>query len=531
MDIIVAIIGIAVMAVIVIAGVISRFLLICHPNEVIILSGRKRKLPDGSIVGYRLIRGGRAVRIPVIEKAARMSLEAIPLELSVSNAYSKGGIPLNVEAIANIKVDSTEPAFGNAVERFLTKPDAEIHKMAKDTLEGNLRGVLATLTPEEVNEDRLKFAQSLIDEADNDLTQLGLHLDTLKIQNVSDEAGYLDSIGRRKTAEVIAAARKAEAAQTAEAEEAEAASRQRAEVAKAKAEQEIRAAQIVAQREVKTAQAIADAAARKAEAEQKAAAEETEAAAHKRAEVAKALADQDIRTAQINADREVKVSRAVAEQKIETENNNLRIKKAELEREAIIKEKEAEVAGHKAQAQFEQDMEKERIILQQKRLAADVIEPARAKKQAMELEAQGEAAPILEKGKANLEVLQRMITTYQSANGEGEKVFMLNMLPEVIKQLADTVNKITIDKVSVIDAGNGQGSGIARFINQLPAAVISLSEQIETATGVNILSQFQHRENRPGKGAASRHETQTFDPQEIEESGKKDREVSNKKSR
>ncbi len=495
MDFIVATLFIAITAVIIIGMFISRFLLICHPNEVIILSGRKRKLPDGSVVGYRLIRGGRAIRIPVLEKAARMSLEVIPLELSVHNAYSKGGIPLNVEAIANVKIDSTEPAFGNAVERFLAKPLAEIHKIAKDTLEGNLRGVLATLTPEEVNEDRLKFAQSLIDEADNDLKQLGLQLDTLKIQNVSDEAGYLDSIGRRKTAEVLSEARKAEAARAADAEQAEAESRQQAEIAKARAEQEIKTAQIDVQREVKTAQAIADAAARKAEADQRAQAEEVEAAGKKRAEVARTLADQEIQMAQINRDREVRVSQAQAGQKIEIENNSLRIKKAELERDAVIKEKEAEVAGQKAKAKFEQDMEQERIILQQKRLMADVIEPARAKKDALELEAKGAAAPILEKGKANLEVLRQMITTYQSADGEGEKVFMLNMLPDIIRQLSETVNKVTIDKVSVIDSGSGNGAGVGRFINQLPAAVISLAEQIENATGVNILSQFRHNQD------------------------------------
>ncbi|MCB0289701.1 MAG: flotillin [Calditrichaeota bacterium] len=491
MDFFVALIGIIGMIVIVVGMTISRLLLICHPNEVIILSGRKRKLSDGTIVGYRLIRGGRAIRIPILEKAARMSLEAIPIELSVKNAYSKGGIPLNVEAIANIKINSNEPSFGNAVERFLGKPLTEIHKIAKDTLEGNLRGVLATLTPEEVNEDRLKFAQSLIDEADSDLNQLGLQLDTFKIQNVSDEAGYLDSIGRRKTAEVISEARRAEAIRAAEAEETEAQSRRQAEIAKAKAEQDIKSAQIDAEKEVKTAQAIASAAARKAEAEQQAAAEAAEAAAQQNAEVAKAKAQQEIRTARIQADREVQVNDAVAQQTIETEKNNLRIKKAELEREAIIKEKEAEVAGEKARAKYEQEMEEERIILQQKRLMADVIEPARAEKEAMELDAQGKAAPILEKGKANLEILARMIKVYQSAEGEGEKVFMLNMLPEIVKQLTDTINKITIDKVSVIDSGDGKGNGVGRFINQLPAALISLSEQIENATGVNILSQFQ----------------------------------------
>ena len=440
METIAMIIAIFAGIVLAIAMVISRFLMVCHPNEVIVLSGRKRKLASGGIVGYRIIRGGRTVRVPVLEKAAKMSLETIPLELLVKNAYSKGGIPLTVEAVANIKIDSTEPAFGNAVERFLGKPNIELHRIAKDTLEGNLRGVVATLTPEEVNEDRLKFAQSLIDEADSDLQQLGLQLDTFKIQNVSDDAGYLDSIGRRKTAEVISAARQAEALKTAEAEETEAASRQRAEVAKA-------------------------------------------------------LAEQEIRSAQIEAQREIQIRDAVAGQRIEEEKNNLRIKKAELEKEAIIKEKEAEVAGERAQAKFEQFTEDERITLQKKRLMADVIEPARARKVASELEAQGNAAAIIEDGKANILVLQKMIETWHGANGDGEKIFMLNMLPEIIGTLADTVNKVTIDKVSVIDSGDGNGNGVARFINQLPASVISLSEQIENATGVNILSQFQATES------------------------------------
>lgn len=486
----ISIVIIAAVVILVIGALFKRFLLICHPNEVIILSGRPRKLPDGSVVGYRIIRGGRALRIPVIERSAYMSLETIPLELAVQNAYSKGGIPLNMEAIANVKIDSNEPTFGNALERFLAKSPDQIHKIAKDTLEGNLRGVLATLTPEEVNEDRLKFAQSLIDEADNDLKQLGLQLDTLKIQNISDEAGYLNSVGRRKTAEILAIARKGEAEKKAEAEEAEALSRQRAEVAKAKSEQEIQTAQIDMEREIKVNKALAQAQAA-----------EAEESSRQRAELAKAQANREIQMAQVEVDRQVKISKALADQKIEEEKNNLRVKLAELEKVAVIKEQEAKVGGQKAQVQFEQEMEEERIVLQQKRLTADVIEPARARKEALEMEAKGAAAPVIETGRAKLQVLRETITTYKSADGEGEKIFMLNMLPEIISQLVGTVGKISIDKVSVIDAGqsDGQGKGVARVVSQMPIAVLSLLEQIENATGINILSQFQ-REATQGEG-------------------------------
>ena len=421
---------------------IKKLLIICHPNEIVILSGRKRQLPDGSYVGYRIIRGGRALRIPIIEKAARMSLEVIPIELHVSNCYSKGGIPLTVNAIANIKIDSKEPTLGNSVERFLGMKREEILQIAKDTLEGNLRGVLASLTPEEVNEDRLKFAHTLIDEAEDDLKQLGLQLDTLKIQNVVDEAGYLDSIGRRKTAEVLSQARTAEAERQAEAEEAEALSRQQAEVAKAKSE----------------------------------------------------LA---IKNAQIDKDREIRVNQTLAQQQIEIENNNLRVKKAELEKISIIKENEAEIAGEITRVKYEQEMEQERISLQQRRLMADVIEPARAKKEATELEAQGQAAMILESGNANLEIFRKTAELFQKAGTDAERIMILNMFPKILEQLTSVVQGVSIDRISVIDNGGqaSDGSGLSKVINQLPSAVVNFGEVVKNATGIDIFKQLQDSKN------------------------------------
>jgi flotillin len=127
----------------------------------------------------------------------------------------------------------------------------------------------------------------------------------------------------------------------------------------------------------------------------------------------------------------------------------------------------------------------------------------------MELEAKGAAASIIENGEAQVRVLKAMIETYKSADGEGEKVFMLNMLPEIIQELAKTVDKVTVDRVSVIDAGgNGNGHGLGRFVNQFPAAVISLSEQIENATGVDILSSLGSRQ-KAVSGPPSATETET----------------------
>jgi flotillin len=197
---------------------LKNLLLVSSPNEVLILSGGTHTVADRE-VGYRSVRGGRAVRIPLLERVDRMDLNNIPVEIAVKGAYSKGGIPLNVQGVAHVKMPGEEPRLSNAVERFLGKSRAEIVDIARETLEGNVRGVLAQLTPEQVNQDKTAFADKLLEEAEHDMQRMGLVLDTLKIQNVTDDANYLNSIGRirgasvRMEASIVEARTQAEAAQ------------------------------------------------------------------------------------------------------------------------------------------------------------------------------------------------------------------------------------------------------------------------------------------------------------------------------
>lgn len=417
MEILATVAGLIVLAVIVVTVAVKSFIVICPPNQIAVITGRARELSDGTAIGYRVLRGGRTLRWPIIEKVQFMDLNTIAIEVAVHNAYSKGAIPLNVQGIANVKLSSREGLLENSVERFLGRPAEYIPKLAKETLEANLRGVLATLTPEEVNEDRLKFAQTLIDEADDDIKTLGLELDVLKIQNVTDEVGYLDSVGRRQTAAVLKEARIAEALRQTEAEEAEADARKRADIAR------------------------------------------------------------------------VQADLAVVEKQ-----NDLRVRTAELEKIAIAKESEASVEADRSRVVAEQELELARIELQNRRLEADVIAPARAKRDAMELEAKGEAASIIEDGQAQIEVFQRLVEQYNNAGENAEQIFVLNMLPEIIDKIVGTVQSVSIDKVSVIDGGNGSQQ-IPGLLSQLPGSVIKLTEQIENATGVNILSGLGDRGN------------------------------------
>ncbi len=209
------IMGIVAIAVIIIF--VKANLHICQPNELLIFSGRQRKLKDGTKVGYRVIKGGRGLKIPIIESVTRMPLNTIPIEIDLKGALSNGLIPIDIEAMANVKIAGSEKeGVYNALERFAGRNLGEISQVAKTTIEGSLRGVLATLSPEEANNKRLEFAEKVTEQSRIDLERLGLVLDTFKIKQIADPQGYLENIGRRKNAEVRRDALIAEA--TAEAE-------------------------------------------------------------------------------------------------------------------------------------------------------------------------------------------------------------------------------------------------------------------------------------------------------------------------
>jgi flotillin len=223
-------------------AVARRLFYICGPNEVLVFSGGKSSL-GGRPIGYRIVKGGSSLKTPLLETVDRMDITNMTVDVAVKNAYSKGGIPLHVQGVANLKIAGHHPLLANALERLLGKSRAEIIQVAKDTLEGNLRGVLSQLTPEEVNQDKLAFAEKLLEEAEHDLSKLGLVLDVLKIQNVSDEVSYLSSLGRKQSADLDLKARTAEAQAKAEATRREAGNHLRSRLAQVDADMSIAKAQ------------------------------------------------------------------------------------------------------------------------------------------------------------------------------------------------------------------------------------------------------------------------------------------------
>lgn len=382
----------------------------CAPNEVLIFSGGNRRVGD-STVRYRLVKGGFGVRIPLIERVDRLDLTNMIIELTASNAYSKGGIPLNVNGVANVKVAGHEPTLNRAIERFLGKGRNEIMQIAKANLEGSLRGVLATLTPEQVNQDRAAFAERLVAEVEQDLSLLGLVVDTLKIQNVSDDVGYLNSIGRIRSAELNSSARIAEA--------------------KARAESVIASAKN----------------------------RETEV----RAQI----------TAQMN------IARADAERKL----------KATLsQRNAVIAEEQASVAAQIAKSIAEVEVQKARIEQVRRKLEAEVIEPSKANCEAMEAKAKALVAPIVEEGKAKADAFRALAESWQRAGDNAREILILQKIEPIIRQLTDAIADTKIDKVTIIDSGNGSSPNTSGVdVGKL----LAINEQIKTTFGIDLAEKIK----------------------------------------
>lgn len=259
-------------------AILKQFRLIARPHEALVFSGFSHKAPDGTVLGYKVVLQGRgAIRIPFLHRVDRMDMRLLPIDIVVQNAYSNGNIPLHIHAIANVKIHSDPVVIRNAIERFLGRSVREIEAVAQQTLEGAVREVVATLTPEQVNEDRLLFAEKLIHTADDDLTKLGLQLDTLKIQNVADAVGYLDSLGRPQIATALRDAENAENEAQFDITQAQAGATQRAELAKAEAEKLI----LSKRNEVRRVQAELEGEAQAVEREAEAAGKTARAAAEK----------------------------------------------------------------------------------------------------------------------------------------------------------------------------------------------------------------------------------------------------------
>jgi flotillin len=477
------------------AIVLSRNYIKVSPNTVAVLSGRRRKLSDGRTVGYRMVRGGAALRFPLLEKVEYLHLNVMTIPLEIKRAYTLKGVPVSVKAVANVKIRGDETSLQAAAERFLGMTHVEVQKVIFQTLEGHLRSILGTLTVEEVNSDRQSFAQKLTSEATVDLEKMGIGVDVLTIQEISDDEDYLNALGKRRTAEVKRDATIGEAEAHRDAKVKSALALQDGERAKFQADAEI--AQAQRDFAIRQAQYQAEIQTQKARAEQAGPLSEATA---RQAVVAEEVKVERTRTQELISVQEQEVLRKQKELEATV------IKPAEADRQAAVVRAEAakqsailEAEGRRSAMIAMAEAEQEKLRKEGAGRAAAVEAEGRAEAAKIEAIGLAQAKAIEAQGVAEATAILRKAEAWKEFNDAARLQTVLEKLPAIIEASSGVFGAVAaplgnIDKLVVIDQGNGSADGGANSLGRLartsPTVVFNLLQQLE-ALGLNLPTVMQ----------------------------------------
>ncbi|MZP28562.1 flotillin family protein [Heliobacterium undosum] len=444
-----------------------------------------RKVPTGKALvikgpnnSLRVIAGGGGIIIPILYQVDVISLESINLEVRVRKAYTTQGVDINVSGVAVIKVKSdTNESILAALERFnagnANETVLKIRTIAHEVLSGKLREIISRLTVEEVYRDRERFSQEILLGAKENFAEMGLLIETLTIQEISDDNGYLEALGKERVAEVKK-----------EAEIAEARARRDAEIEKARARKET---------EVQTAEAVKDGQAAQLRAD---------------ADVAEERKNTDLKiqgykkeqeTARANADLAYEIEGLRIKQQAEREKMQIDIIRKEKEtelaqKEAERKEKELE-ATVKKQAEAEQfqverqaDAARYQKIQESQAEAAAIEAKGRAAAEARRLEGMAEVEIIREKGMAEAAAIEALGEAYKKYEQPAMTLVIMEKLiekmPEIARNIAEPLSRI--ERITIVDSGNGNNAGASKVTNYVTELMTRLPDVLKTTTGIDL---------------------------------------------
>ncbi|HOA54808.1 MAG: SPFH domain-containing protein [Acetivibrionales bacterium] len=422
------------------------------PDEALIVSGRKKRLPNGQVVGFRIVKGGATFVWPVLEKAKTISLRIMPLDVN-SSAYTSQGVQVNVDGVAQVKIDSTHEAIATAAEQFLSLKEEEIRRIATQTLEGHLRSIVGNLTVEEIMANRDAFAQKVQELAASDLANMGLRIISFTIREIADKNGYLESLGKAQIARVQrdAVIGQAEAKRDADIKSAEA--MQAGQTAKYLAE--TRVAEANRDKEMKMSEYQASINEKKAEAD---------------------LAyDKKKYVLQQEVEKEAMQVEIVKKQK-EIELQEQEALRKEQELDAMIR-KPAEAEKYRTELSAEAD--KVRKSKEAEAQSFAIKAEGAAKAEAIKAAGLAEAEVIKAKGEAEAEALARKAEAYKQFNDAAIAQMVIEKLPEIAAAIAQPLAKT--EKIVMIGE-----SGASKITRDITGVMAQLPETIKGLTGIDL---------------------------------------------
>lgn len=451
------------------------------PNHALIVSG-------GSTAPKVKV-GGRMFVLPIVQKAQMLSLEVMTLQINTPRVYTKEGVAVSVDGIAQVKVGRSEQAIRTAAEQFLGKSVREIAEVALQTLEGQQRAILGTMTVEDIYRDRVAFAEQVRDVAATDMTNMGLEIVSFSIRDIQDEQGYLEALGVRRTAEVKRDATIGDAEATRDSGIKSAQADQQAQAAKYAAETAI----AMSQRDYQT---------------EKAAYEKEVNARTAEAELAYALqaaiTQQRIRAEELQVEV-VERQKQIQEQEIlrrERELDATVRRPAEAERDQL----ELIAEGNRRRARVEAEAERYKLETVAEGQRTRVIAEAEAEAESIKLRGDADATAIRARGQAGADATRAQgLAEAEAMNKKADawkQYGQAAMIQQLFETLPDVANAIAqplakTDSIVVISNGgdNGSGAGASKVTQDVSNTIAQLPALIQSLTGVDLIGTLK---NLPG---------------------------------
>lgn len=407
------------------------------PNEVLVISGRRTRNPQtGEIEPYRIVKGGRAFIWPILERVDTLSLEIMTIEITTEDVYTRQGVPVTLEGVAQIKIASDDVSIRTAAERFLSKTRAEIINVAHETLAGHLRAIIGNMTVEEIYRERDKFAQEVQSVSASDLANMGLGIDTFVIKDVRDKEGYLDALGRPRVAEVKRDATIAE--------------------------------QLAATRE---AEARRDYQLQQAEYDSEVARKQTEA--NLAGTLQERIVNQKIRA------EEVQIELIEKQKRIEVQ-----------EQEALRMEKELEATVRKPaeaeQYRIQTIASAQKFEMEARAAGEAAAIRARGEAEAEAIRARGlaEAEVVLQKGLAEAQAMEKKAAAWQQYNQAAIIQQLIEALPQIAAAIAQPLAQT--ERIVIISSGDGATAGASKLSADITNMIAQIPATVEALTGLNL---------------------------------------------
>jgi len=446
--------GLAVLAVLFLMAVFARLYRKAGPHEALVVYGFR---------GTRVVKGHGTVILPMVENCRELSLELMSFDVAPQqDLYTRQGVAVTVEAVAQIKVKSDPESVQTAAEQFLTKTDQEREGLIRLVMEGHLRGIIGQLTVEQIVKEPEMVSDRMRSTCAEDMNKMGLEVISFTIKEVRDKNEYITNMGRPDIARI----------------------KRDADVAAAEADRDTAIKRALAQRESAVAKAQADQ--ERVMAETASLAKQAEA--QRDLEVKKAQYLEVTKRQQAQADKSYEIQTNVMQQQVIAEQ----VKIQQIEKEQQVKVQEAEIARR----------EKELIatVLKQAEIERQRISTlAEAEKQRLQLEAEGHAASIRQQGEAEAEIIFKKgeaeakamnvkAEAYQEYNQAAVVDKLITGLPEVVRALSAPLSKI--DKITVVSTGNGHSAGMNKITGDIAEMAAQVPALFETLSGMKMADLF-----------------------------------------